>query len=470
MTGAPLWTGAEAAAATGGHNTRDWSATGASIDSRTVAHGDLFIAIRGPAFDGHDFVGAAIADGAAAGLVSTVPKKLPESGALHVVEDTMVALTALGAASRARTSARIVAVTGSAGKTGTKEALRHVLEAQGPTSASRSSFNNHWGVPLSLARMPRETAFGIFEVGMNHAGEIEPLSRLIRPHVAIVTTVEAAHLEFFDSVEAIADAKSEIFAGVEPGGTAVLNRDNPHFERLAAAARRAGIDDIVAFGAAAQSEVRLVDYAPARDGGDVTAEIGGRPIAYRLGVAGRHWAMNSLAVLGAVRALGADVDAAARALAGIGELDGRGRTHRITVGDAAITLIDESYNANPASMRAALETLGRAKPEGDGRRIAVLGEMRELGARSEALHAELAEPVMANGIDLVFAAGEMAALHDRLPTNARAAYGTSGTDLIDDLKRALRPGDVVMVKGSNASRMADVVGALLDCATEAANG
>jgi len=470
VTASPLWTGTEAAAATGGRNTRDWSATGASIDSRTTAKGDLFVAIQGPVFDGHDFVGAAIANGAAAGLVSTVPDAIPEIGALHVVDDTMTALTALGAASRARTSARIVAVTGSAGKTGTKEALRHVLEAQGPTSASRSSFNNHWGVPLSLARMPAETAFGIFEVGMNHAGEIEPLSRLIQPHVAIITTVEAAHLEFFDSVEAIADAKSEIFAGMAPGGTAVLNRDNPHFERLANAARRAGVDNIVAFGAAPQSDARLVDYTPAQDHSDISAEIDGRRVDYRLGVAGRHWAMNSLAVLAAVRALDADVDAAAKALAGIAELDGRGKSHRITIGDASITLIDESYNANPASIRAALDTLGRTSPEGGGRRIAVLGEMRELGAQSTALHADLAEPVTANSIDLVFAAGEMRALSNRLPAGVGAAYGETGIDLIDDIKHALRPGDIVMVKGSNASRMAAVVEALLDAGSMAQDG
>jgi len=467
MTARALWTGTEAAAATGGRNTHDWNATGASIDSRTTAEGDLFVAIQGPVFDGHDFVGAAIANGAAAGLVSTVPDEILERGALHVVDDTMTALTALGAASRARTSARIVAVTGSAGKTGTKEALRHVLEAQGLTSASKSSFNNHWGVPLSLARMPAETAFGIFEVGMNHAGEIEPLSRLIQPHVAVITTVDAAHLEFFDSVEAIADAKSEIFVGMAPGGTAVLNGDNPHFERLASSARHNGINDIVAFGSTPQSGVRLVDYTPSQGRSDITAEIGGRQIRYRLGVAGRHWVMNSLAVLAAVDALGADVETAARSLAGIAELDGRGKSHRIRIGGAAITLIDESYNANPASIRAALETLGRTSPAGSGRRIAVLGEMRELGANSASLHADLAEPVAANHIDFVFAAGEMRALFDRLPPGIDTAYGETGIDLIDDIRRAVRPGDVVMVKGSNASRMAAVVEALLDAGIQA---
>ncbi len=470
MTARALWTGTEAAAATRGRNTRDWRATGASIDSRTTAKGDLFVAIEGPVFDGHEFVGAAFANGAAAGLVSTVPDELPETSALHVVDDTMAALTALGVASRARTTARIAAVTGSAGKTGTKEALRHVLEAQGPTSASRSSFNNQWGVPLSLARMPAETAFGIFEVGMNHAGEIEPLSRLIRPHVAIVTTVEAAHLEYFDSIEAIADAKSEIFAGMATGGTAVLNRDNPHFERLAGAARRHGVADIVAFGAAPQSDVRLLDLAPADGHSDISAEIGGRCVDYHLGVAGRHWVMNSLAVLAAVGALGADVEAAARSLAGFAELDGRGKSHRITIGDAAFTLIDESYNANPASIRAALETLGRTTPAGDGRRIAVLGEMRELGAQSRARHADLADPVAANDIDLVFAAGEMRALYDRLPPGIGAAYGETGSDLIDDIRCVVRTGDVVMVKGSNASRMAAVVEALLDAGAKAEDG
>ncbi len=466
MTAAALWTGTEAAAATGGRNTRDWRATGASIDSRTTTTGDLFIALEGPVFDGHEFVGAAFANGAAAGLVSTVPDAdaVPEGGALHVVDDTMAALGALAAAARARTRARIAAVTGSAGKTGTKEALRHVLEAQGPTSASRSSFNNHWGVPLSLARMPSDTAYGIFEVGMNHAGEIAPLSRLIRPHVAIVTNVEAAHLEYFVSVEAIADAKAEIFVGMAPDGTAVLNRDNAHFERLKSAAEDRGIARIVGFGAAPEADVRLVEAISADGHEDVSAEIHGRRIDYRLGVAGRHWVMNSLAVLAAVAALGADVDAAAGALATLGALDGRGRVHRITIGGAAITLIDESYNANPASIRAALETLGRTAPAPGGRRIAVLGEMRELGARSRELHADLAEPVAANRIDLVFAAGEMGALHDRLAPGVGAAHADTGTDLIDDILRTVRGGDVVMVKGSNASRMTAVVEALLDAA------
>ncbi len=470
MTAMALWTGAEAAAATGGRNTRDWRATGASIDSRTTVDGDLFVALEGPTFDGHDFVGAAFANGAAAGLVSSIPDALPEHSALHVVDDTMAALDALAVSSRARTTARIAAVTGSAGKTGTKEALRHALEAQGPTCASRSSFNNHWGVPLSLARMPAETAYGIFEVGMSHAGEIAPLSRLIRPHVAIVTTVEAAHLEYFDSVEAIADAKSEIFAGMEPGGTAVLNRDNPHFDRLAAAARRHGIADIDGFGAAPQSDVRLVDADMADGYSDVAGEIGGRRIDYRLSVPGRHWVMNSLAVLAAVGALGADVEAAARSLSQFAALPGRGKSHRITIDGAAITLIDESYNANPASMRAALETLGRTMPTGDGRRIAVLGEMRELGGRSSALHADLAEPVTANGVDLVFAAGEMRALYDRLPRGVGVAHGETGADLIDDVMRIVRAGDVVMVKGSNASRMTAVVEALLDAGGMAEDG
>ena len=464
-----LWTDAEAATATGGRNTRNWHATGASIDSRTTTKGDLFVAIEGPVFNGHEFIGAAFANGAAAGLVSTVPNALPDSSPLHIVDDTTAALTALGSASRARTSARIAAVTGSVGKTGTKEALRHVLEAQGPTSASRLSFNNHWGVPLSLARMPAEAAFGIFEVGMNHAGEIEPLSRLIRPHVAIVTTVEAAHLENFDSIEAIADAKSEIFAGLASEGTAVLNRDNQFFGRLADAARRYGVTDIVSFGAANESDVRLLDLTPSDDHSDISAEISGQRIEFRLGVVGRHWVMNSLAVLAAVSALGADVKAAARSLAEIDELDGRGKLHRVTIGNAAITLIDESYNANPASVRAALEILGQTVPEGDGRRIVVLGDMRELGAQSQALHAHLAHPVAANNIDLVFAAGEMRELYDRLAPGIGAAYGETGSDLIEDIKFNLRTGDVVMIKGSNASRMTAVVEALLEAGAKAEN-
>ena len=457
-----LWTAAEARAATGGRNTSDWRASGVSIDSRTIARDDLFVALNGPSFDGHDYVAQAFAGGAAAGLVSRTPEAVAADAPLLLVDDTMVALGALARDARRRSNARVCAVTGSVGKTGTKEALRHVLSAQGATAASLSSLNNHWGVPLSLARMPSDAAYGVFEIGMNHAGEISPLVQLARPHVAVITTVERAHTEFFGSVEDVADAKAEIFDGVMHGGTAVLNRDNPHFERLERAARARGIDDIIGFGSHEESDARLVTCELDDRSSRVSSVICGMAVDYRIGAPGRHWVMNSLAVLAAVHALGADVAAAAASLSGLAPLDGRGRIHELGPESARFTLIDDSYNANPASVRAAIETLGRFQPGRGGRRIAVLGTMRELGPDSAALHAELSEMLIANGIDLVFATGEMGEAHDRLPEAMRGAYGDSGDAIVDAVAGAVHAGDVVMVKGSNASRMGVIVAALRD--------
>ncbi len=461
QSGAVLWTAAEAAAATGGRNSADWRACGVSIDSRTIARDDLFVALNGPSFDGHEYVGPALASGAAAGLVSRTPDHLAPDAPLLVVGDTMDALNALGSAARDRSVARIAAVTGSAGKTGTKEALRHVLSGQGKTSASLSSFNNHWGVPLSLSRMPADAAYGVFEIGMNHEGEISRLVRLVRPHVAIITNVERAHTEFFPSVEAVADAKAEIFDGMVDGGTVVLNRDNPHFDRLQRAAELRGIENMLSFGADDAADARLVDCTLDPSSSTVSVDICGRKIDCRIGVPGYHWVMNSLAVLAAVRALGADVDQAAIALGDLVSLDGRGRVHQIGPAGARYTLVDESYNANPASVRAASETLGRMSPAAGGRRVAVLGAMRELGPDSAALHGELAATLIDNHIDLVHAAGEMGEAFKLLPSDMQGALGESGEDIVDDVAGSLRPGDVVMVKGSNASRMSVVVAALL---------
>ncbi|HEX7969595.1 MAG TPA: UDP-N-acetylmuramoyl-tripeptide--D-alanyl-D-alanine ligase, partial [Stellaceae bacterium] len=368
----PLWTSAEAAAATGGHSTRDWRAGGVSIDSRTVAPGDLFVALAGPKFDGHDFVADALRKGAAAALVARAPPRVATDAPLLVVGDTMAALEELGRAARRRSAAAIIGVTGSVGKTGTKEALRRALERQGPSFASAGSLNNQWGVPLSLARMPRETAYGVFEMGMNHAGEIEALSRIVRPDVAVITTVEPAHLGFFRSVEAIADAKAEIFAGMEPRGAAVLNRDNPHFARLAAAAKARGITRILSFGSHPDATVKLIDCHLYATASAVTASVMGEIVDYCIAIPGKHWVMNSLAVLGAVKAVGADVGAAAGAMSSLAPLDGRGRRHNIAVAGGSAELIDESYNASPASMRATFAALGAAEPPRGGRRIAVL--------------------------------------------------------------------------------------------------
>ena len=457
-----LWTAAEAAAATNGRSTRDWSARGVSIDSRTVAPGDLFIALAGPKFDGHDFVAAALERGAAAALVARVPKGVAADAPLLLVGDTMAALEDLGRASRWRSTARIVGVTGSVGKTGTKEALKRAFERQGLSFASAGSLNNQWGVPLSLARMPRETAYGVFEMGMNHPGEIDALSRIVHPHVAVITTVEPAHLGFFPSVEAIADAKAEIFAGMEPSGAAVLNHDNPHFARLAAAAKTAGIARILGFGSHPDATVRLIDCHLYATASAVTASVMGEIVDYCIAIPGRHWVMNSLAVLGAVKAAGGDVGAAAAAMSSLAPLDGRGRRHKIQVAGGTAELIDESYNASPASMRATFAVLGAAEPTRGGRRIAVLGDMLELGGEAARLHAELAPPLSEAGIALVFTVGaNMRALHDALPKKMRGGHTATSAEMAEKVARLARPGDVIAVKGSFGSRMVEVVTRLL---------
>jgi len=458
MTGPALWTSAETAVAAGGTAHGSWTASGVSIDSRTLAHGDLYIALHGERFDGHAFVDDAFARGAAAAMVHRAEALAHGTPGL-VVADTQQALEALGRAGRARSAARRIAVTGSVGKTGTKEMLARAFGALGPTVASARSFNNHIGVPLTLASLPKDAAFAVSELGMNHKGEIAALTRQVRPEIAIVTTVEAVHLEFFGSVEAIADAKAEIFEGMD-GGTAILNADNPHFDRLAAAARREGVGDIVAFGTGPKCAVRLIDCRSAAGGSEVTAAVHGREIRYRLGLEGRHWAMNSLAVLAAVGALDGDVEAAAQALAAITPPRGRGERHRLPWRDGTLEVVDDSYNASPASVRAALSVLGGTPAK--GRRIAALGDMRELGPTAPALHAGLADDALRAGIDLVFTVGEnMVNLRDALPAERRGAHAATADDLGTILKAALRPGDVVLVKGSLATGMGRVVEALL---------
>jgi len=457
----PLWTAGEAAGATGGRTTPGWAATGVSIDSRSLDSGDLFVAIKGTR-DGHEFVADALANGAAAAVVSRHPTGVAADAPLLHVDDTLAALNALGVASRARASGHIVAVTGSVGKTSTKEALRLAFGCQARTHASEASYNNLWGVPLSLARMPADAAFGIFELGMNHAGELGPLAKLVRPHVAIVTTVEPAHLAYFKNVAEIAAAKAEIFDGLEPGGIAILNRDNPYFRQLADAALGRGAARVLGFGANAEAWARLVSVAPGATASMVTAEIGGRTIAYKINAPGRHWVMNSLAVLATVGALGADLGRAGMALADLTPLRGRGQRHVVPFGGGTIEVIDESYNASPASMRAAIATLGAAAPGARGRRIAALGDMLELGPHSPRLHAQLAGAIAEAAIDLVFAAGpDMAHLDAALPAARRALHVEKSAELVAPLIAALRPGDVVMVKGSLGSRMGPVVAALL---------
>jgi UDP-N-acetylmuramoyl-tripeptide--D-alanyl-D-alanine ligase len=435
--------------------------SGISIDSRTIKPDEAFIALRGPNRDGHAFVAAALEQGAALAIVDRdFPPSQHEEKLLRV-DDTMAALNDLGRASRARaTKTKIIAVTGSAGKTGTKEALKLALTPSGTVHASAKSHNNHWGVPLSLANMRRDTNFGVFEAGMNHAGELIGLSKLIRPEIAIVTTVEPVHLGFFPSVEAIADAKAEIFVGLEPGGTAVLNRDNPHFERLKREAEKRGAK-IVSFGEAKDADVRLVEAKIGDDGSDVTADVMGETVTYRIGAAGRHLVQNSLAVLAATKLAGADLASAARALTNWQAEAGRGRRSIIEGPRGRIALIDESYNANPASMRAALAILGLVPRSEFKRKVAVLGDMLELGEEGANLHAGLAQAIDASGVDIVFASGPlMGSLYQALPAGRQGGYAKAPEELAPILLAGVKPGDVVMVKGSFGSRMAPLVEAL----------
>jgi UDP-N-acetylmuramoyl-tripeptide--D-alanyl-D-alanine ligase len=466
-----LWTSDELVAATGGRATMPFEAAGISIDSRAIARGDLFVALAGPRVDGHDYVSSALKQGGCAAMVHRLPPGSDDRTPLLIVHDTMAALQALGAASRQRTGAAIVAVTGSVGKTGTKEALREALSRLGETHASAGSLNNHWGVPLSLARMPRTARYGVFELGMNHPGEIDALTRLVRPQVAVITTIEPAHLGFFASVEEIADAKAEIFRGMDHAGAAVLNRDNPYFHRLAAAAQAAGIGRVLGFGADPGAQIRLVDCHLHATASAVTVNLMGELVDYCLGIPGRHWVMNSLAVLGAVKALGGDIVAAASAFATLRAPEGRGRRFRIALPRGEAELIDESYNASPASMRAAIAVLGAAQPAAGGRRIAILGDMLELGEGSAALHAALAEPLREAGIDLVFTVGpEMAALDAALPARNRGGHEANAAAMADSVAAKLRPGDVVTIKGSHGIRMDTIVARLKMAPALAAKG
>jgi len=459
-----LWTLDALADATGARltGTPAREISGVSIDSRSITAGEAFFAIKGDRVDGHDYVADALARGAGLAVVAEDrAAAMPTNAPLAVVPDVLEALRALARAARARSRAKVIAVTGSAGKTGTKEALRLALSRDGETHASAASFNNHWGVPLSLARLPASARYAVFELGMNHAGEIEPLSRLVRPHVAIITTIEAVHLEYFPNVEAIADAKAEIFLGLEAGGAAVLPRDNPHFERIAAAARAANVERIVGFGEHAQADARLIDTALLSDRSTVRATILGDDVTYKLGAPGRHLVLNSLAVLAAATLAGADLAMAALALADLEPPSGRGRRIPLELVGGKALLIDESYNANPASMRAALEVLGRAPIGRNGRRIAVLGDMLELGPDGPELHRGLAEAISAARIDVVYCAGPlMRELWEALPATQRGGYAEAAADLEDEIAGVMHPGDAVMVKGSNGIRMGPLVDAL----------
>ena len=455
-----LWNAEELVAASGGRLEGELAGPvgGVSIDTRTLQAGDLFVAIRGEQHDAHDFVVKALQAGASAAMVSRADDAMRKAGALLVVDDPLKALERLGVTGRARVSGRMIAVTGSVGKTTTKEALRIALEPSGPTHASAASYNNHWGVPLTLARMPRDTAFGVFEIGMNHAGEITPLVRMARPHIAVVTTIAESHLGQFASLAEIADAKAEIFLGVEPDGAAVINRDTPFFDRLAASARAAGIGTIAGFGETGTADVRLVCTRLHAECSCVRADVFGERVEYKLGMPGHHVVMNSLAVLAAAKLAGADLARAALALAGLSPPKGRGVRIALPVRGGSITLIDESYNANPTSMRAALALLGQVEPGPGGRRIAVLGDMLELGKQAEEFHVGLAPVLESARADALFACGpNMRHLMDAVPPARRGAHAETSAGLAEPLVAALRKGDVVMVKGSLGSRMGPLV-------------
>ncbi|MEJ2375569.1 MAG: UDP-N-acetylmuramoylalanyl-D-glutamyl-2,6-diaminopimelate--D-alanyl-D-alanine ligase [Pseudolabrys sp.] len=460
----PLWTLDTMAAAMGAEKSGSLPAgvPGISIDTRTLGKGEAFFAIKGDSRDGHEFVEDALKTGAGLAVVARAQRaRFAQEAPLLVVDDVLDGLRALARASRARTNAKVIAVTGSVGKTGTKEALKLALSADGETHVSASSYNNHWGVPLSLARCPQSARYAVFEIGMNHAGEITPLTKLARPHVAIVTAVEPVHLEYFGSLEKIADAKAEIFLGVEPGGAALLNRDNAQFDRLAKAAQAAGVQRILSFGEAAQADACLVRYVLHADCSTVDADILGQPVTYKLGAPGFHLVHNSLAVLAAAALVGADLALAALALANFKPAAGRGTRVTLSVPGGSALLIDESYNANPASMRAAIALLGQAPIGQHGRRIAVLGDMLELGPTGPELHRALAGPLEAAGVDMVFCSGPlMHALWEALPSGRRGGYAGTAAELEPSVLGALREGDAVMVKGSLGSKMGPIAKAL----------
>lgn len=449
-----LWTSEEIATATKGAASAEFGVSGVAFDSREVGPDDLFIALNGETTDGHRFVDQAFLQGAA-GVVVSQPVSHP-----HVlVSDTTEALNQLGIASRARVSGKIVGVTGSAGKTGTKEALAAALARANRGSVHRSvkSYNNHTGVPLSLARMSRETAFGVLEMGMNHTGELAALTRLVRPHVALVTTIASAHREFFKSEEAIADAKGEVFEGLEPGGTAILPFDSPHYARLRAKAEQHA-SYILSFGRGDGADVRVMDEFALADGTQITAHLPDAELSFTLSQPGAHWVSNAMAVLAAVHVLGGDMAAAGLALADLEGIAGRGARFKAQVDGGSALVIDESYNANPASMAATLAVL---KDTHGKRRIAVLGAMRELGTESDALHAGIAPHILDAGVDYALLVGSgMEPLAKALEGKTEFDHVPDAAAALESVKGLVRAGDAVLIKGSNSIGLSRVVAAL----------
>ncbi|WEF23667.1 UDP-N-acetylmuramoyl-tripeptide--D-alanyl-D-alanine ligase [Paracoccus sp. S3-43] len=445
-----LWTANDAAAATGGRAQGDWTATGVSIDTRTIRPGDLFVALT-DARDGHDFVAQALDKGAAAALVSRIPQGVSPTAPLLIVPDVLAALESLGRAGRRRMAGKVIAITGSVGKTSTKDMARLALAGQGRVHAAEASYNNHWGVPLTLARMPRHTDFAIIEIGMNHPGEIAPLSRLARPHVAMITTVAAAHLEAFGAIEGIAREKGAIFQGLEPIGHAIIPEDLPVTQILRDCADEAGA---LVMGFGRDGQAKLVQARAEQGALRCRARIGGETIDFKLQTTGAHFAMNAVGVLAALAAAGADVKEAGKRLGDWLPPKGRGAVEEL----AGLRLIDDAYNANPTSLSAGLATLAGLR---GGRRVAILGDMLELGAEEMAMHRAMAEdPAMAQ-VDLVHSAGpRMRHLHDALPAAKRGLWAETAADLAVRAADLVRPGDIVLVKGSKSSKISTVVDAL----------
>lgn len=464
-----LWTSAEASKATNGKTSGEWYATGVSIDTRDLQSGDLFIALRGDNSDGHAHVKAALEKGAAAAVVSQAIDGV-DTAKLLIVEDTFKALQDLGKAARARTAAKIIGVTGSVGKTGTKEMLGKVFSAFGQTAWSVKSFNNHWGVPLSLARMHAGSDYGIFEMGMNNPDEITPLTNQVKPDIAIITTVAPVHVgNFKNGLDGIAKAKAEIFAGLPKNGTAIINRDIDHYEFLLSTAKEQGVSKILSFGESEGADARLIDCLVASNGVRVKADIMGEEVTFILKDAGRHIAINALSVLLALKVAGLDIKKAAKALEQIEPPQGRGKREFLDIGDAnnPVTLIDESYNASPVAMQAAFKVLAMIDPGRNGRRIAILGDMLELGTDGPRLHAELALPLKAANIDLVYTCGNlMKNLSNALPNDNKKFHAETSAELAQIVPDVLVPGDVVMVKGSLGSKMNVVVEALRSLPTK----
>jgi UDP-N-acetylmuramoyl-tripeptide--D-alanyl-D-alanine ligase len=454
----PLWTSEEVAKLTGGVSSTNWHATGISIDSRTTEPGDLFIPISGPNFDGHNFIKNALMKGAVASITSRPLENISKDTNLLQVTDTVKALSEMGRGRRTRANAIVIAVTGSVGKTGVKEALGKLLSEQGQTSYSIGSYNNHFGVPLSLARLPKNADYGVFELGMNHAGELTQLSKLVSPNIAIITTVDIAHSEFFHSTDDIARAKAEIFLGLKHGGVAILNRDNQYFSLLRSAALSAGAGNIIGFGRHKESDFKLTGYTANSWGSYVNACFKDEDFKYQLSMPGQHWVYNSLAVLAAIHAAGANTHAAAKSFAKITAFKGRGQTHSIPIQDQHFELIDDSYNACPISVSAAIEVLSFLTPKFNGRRICVFGDMNELGDNSTELHNTLADKIYDAQVDFVYTVGpQMERMCDQLNSKIKVAHAERSEDLIQPLLHLIEPGDILLIKGSANLKMHKVV-------------